>query len=154
MFAQIFENLTRQTKGLELLEALQLEEYELLEKRDTEAVSALEFSIHELLRQLAVERDELKKAMHGTRLFEYADMLPEEEGGRVRLQLAVIDAVEQRCARQAEMNTALSLALLDQSHGLMTYLYEQVQPRQNPVYGARGNITKTRPEASLLNGRL
>ena len=56
MFAQIQGNLNRQLKGLELLVSLMEEEFELLCNRDTDAVATLEFSIHELLRQLAVER--------------------------------------------------------------------------------------------------
>ena len=154
MFAQILGNLTRQAKAMELLEQLQREEHGLLLARDTEAVSSLEFSVHELLRQLAVERDELKSVMQGTRVFEYADMLPEEDGARVRFQLGVIDQLEQRCAKQAEVNTALSLALLDKSHEVMNFLYEQVQPKQVEVYGAKGSFTRFRPQATILNGRL
>lgn len=154
MFAQISGNLRRQAKGLELLESLQREEYELLGKRDTEGVGSLEFSIHELLRQLAVEREDLRAVMHGTRVLEYADMLPDEEAKEVRLYAGIIDALEQRCARQAEQNSALSLALLDKSHELMSFLYNQIQPKQPQVYSARGNMIKHRPQAAVLNGRL
>ncbi|MDL2313977.1 flagellar protein FlgN [Desulfovibrio sp. OttesenSCG-928-C14] len=155
MFAQILGNLTRQAKGLELLASLQQEEYELLHQRNTSAIGALEFSIHELLRQLAVERDELKSVMQGTRLAEYAGMLPEEDGAQVLDRLASIDALEQNCARQAEKNTELSLALLDKSHEVMNYLYEQIQPRQHNVYGSKGNMSSVRkPGASILSGRL
>lgn len=154
MFAQILGNLTRQAKGLELLNELQLEEFELLKARDTAAIGAMEFSVHELLRQLAVERDELKGEMQGTKVEEYASMLPEEEGAQILDMFGRIDKAEQRCARQAELNSSMSLALLDQSHHLMTNLYEQVQPKQPPVYGARGVIRTHRPQASLLNGRL
>ena len=154
MFAQILGNLTRQAKALELLEQLQLEEHDLLLKRDTVSISSLEFSIHELLRQIAVERDELRGVMQGTKVLEYAGMLPEEDGAKVREQYQAIDNAEQRCARQAENNTALSLTLLDKSHELMNYLYEQVQPKQQFVYGARGSYTNHRPQAAIINGRL
>lgn len=154
MYAQILGNLTRQAKGFELLEQLQIEEFDLLQKRDAQAISSLEFSIHELLRQLAVERDELKSVMQGTRVVEYAGMLEEEQGEEVKRQYYLIDAAEQRCARQAEKNTALSLALLDKSHEVMNYLYEQVQPKQSGVYGAKGYMSKSRPQAAILNGRL
>lgn len=154
MYAQILGNLTRQAKGLELLEQLQREEHDLLLKRDTGGISALEFSIHELLRQLAVERDELKSVMQDTRVLEYANMLSDEEGAQVRFQYGLIDRAEQRCARQAELNTSLSLALLDKSHELMNFLYEQVQPKQPEVYGSKGGIAKFRPQATILNGRL
>ena len=154
MFAQIYENIHRQLKGLELLEELQKEEFDLLTRRDAAAVSALEFSIHELLRQLAVERDDLKQVMGNTLLREYAEMLPPEDGAKVTDILVAMDKVEQRCARQAELNSALSLTLLDTSHELMNCLYQQVQPKQYSVYGAKGSYTVHRPQASLISGRL
>lgn len=154
MISTILENLNRQLKGLELLEQLQLEEFELLRKREAAAISSLEFSIHELIRQLAVEREDIRTVMQGTRLAEYANLLPEEDAARMRMLLQAIDYTEQRCAKQAEMNTTLSLALLDKSHEVMNYLYEQVQPVQHNVYGARGAYTTVRPQASILNGRL
>lgn len=154
MFAQICGNLNRQAKGLELLSELQREEYDLLLKRDSEAISSLEFSIHELLRQLAVERDELKGVMQGTRVLEYAGLLPEEDGDKVRELMTAIDRTEQECAKQAERNSSLSLALLDQSHDLMTYLYDQIQPKQENVYTAKGSYNVNRPQASIISGRL
>ncbi len=154
MYAQIVENLTRQAKGLELLERLQMEEFDLLAALKSEEVSALEFSIHELLRQLAVERDDLKQSMQGTKLMEYAGMLPEDQGERVRRLFKIIDMAEQRCARQAEKNTSLSLALLDQSHDLMSTLYRSIQPKNQVVYGSKGAYTNHRPAAAILNGRL
>jgi hypothetical protein len=154
MFAQIRGNLNRQAKGLELLRQLQAEEFELLAKRDAESISSLEFSVHELLRQLAVERDELKGVMQGTKVAEYAQMLPEEEGGQIRALLQAIDRAEQQSARQAEKNTSLSLSLLDKSQELMVYLYEQIQPRQQVVYSAKGSYANARPQAVLFSGRL
>ncbi len=154
MFTQLHGNLVRQWKGLELLESLLEEEFGLLRARDTEAVSSLEFSIHELLRQLAVERMEVKNAMQGTKLAEYADLLPEEEGGEVRRLIAAIDNAEQRCARMASHNAELSLALLDQSHALLTHLHDAVVPKQQNVYSAKGQFKEPRLGASLLSGRL
>jgi hypothetical protein len=154
MFAQIRGNLNRQAKGLELLQELQAEEFELLVKRDAEAISALEFSIHELLRQLAIERDELKSVMQGTKVLEYAQMLPEEEGAQIRDLMQSIDRAEQKSARQAEKNTTLSLRLLDQSHDLMTYLYDTIQPKQQVVYSAKGAYANSRPQAAIFSGRL
>lgn len=154
MFAQIIQNLTRQAKGLELLEKLQLEEFDLLVSLQVEEVGSLEFSIHELLRQLAVEREELKGTMQGVKLLDYAGMLPEEEAQQVRMMYNVIDVAEQRCARQAEKNTTLSLALLDQSHELMTTLHDQITPKHQLVYGAKGSYASHRPAATILNGRL
>ncbi len=154
MFDLIQGNLTRQFKGLELLHSLLEEEFGLLQARDTDAVATLEFSIHELLRQIAVERVDLKNYMQETKLREYADMIPEEEGNEIKRLLHLIDALEQRCARQASHNTELSLALLDQSQSLLTYLHEQIAPRRENTYGASGRYRTERPAAALISGRL
>ncbi|MDR1242802.1 MAG: flagellar protein FlgN [Deltaproteobacteria bacterium] len=154
MFAQIRGNLNRQAKGLELLQELQAEEFELLVKRDSERISSLEFSIHELLRQLAVERDELKTFMHGTGILEYARLIPEEEGAEIRALMEALDRAEQQSARQAEKNTSLSLNLLDKSHELMLFLYDQIQPKQQVVYSAKGGYANSRPQAAIFSGRL
>lgn len=154
MYSQIIGNLTRQAKALELLERLQLEEFDLLMARNSAGVSALEFSVHELLRQIAVEREDLKAAMQGIRVNEYAEMLADEERTQVHRVLAVIDVAEQRCARQAEKNTTLSLALLDQSHDLMNTLHSHITPKEQVVYGAKGGYATHRPAASIFSGRL
>lgn len=154
MYSQIIGNLTRQAKALELLERLQMEEFQLLMQRNAEEVSVLEFSVHELLRQIAVEREDLKAAMQGIRVLEYADMLADEEREQVKRVLTIIDMAEQRCARQAEKNTALSLALLDQSHDLMATLHDSITPREQVVYGSRGGYATHRPAATIFSGRL
>ena len=153
-FAQIHGNLVRQWKGFLLLESLLEEEFSLLRENDTESVSVLEFSIHELLRQLAVERADMRAIMQGTRAAEYAGLLPEEEGGEMKKLLSAIDEAEQRCARQASHNTELSLALLDQSHSLMSYLHKNIQPKQEVVYGAKGVYREHHLGATLYSGRL
>ena len=154
MYSQIIGNLTRQAKALELLERLQREEFDLLMARNAEEVSVLEFSVHELLRQIAVEREDLKASMQGIRVRDYAEMLAEEEQEQIHRVLAVIDMAEQRCARQAEKNTTLSLALLDQSHDLMTTLHDHILPKEQLVYGAKGGYANHRPAASIFSGRL
>ncbi|MDR2503785.1 MAG: flagellar protein FlgN [Deltaproteobacteria bacterium] len=154
MYDRVIGNLTRQAKGLELLESLQIEEFDLLVSLKTEEIASLEFSIHELLRQLATERDELRNILQGTKALEYAEMLPEEQGARVRRLFMSIDAVEQRCARQGEKNSALSLSLLDQSHLLMNTLHEQLLPKEPSVYGSRGASAAQRPDAVMINWRL
>ena len=154
MYDRVIGNLTRQAKGLELLESLQMEEFDLLVSLKTEEIASLEFSIHELLRQLATERDELRKILQGTKALEYAGMLPEEQAERMRRLLTSIDAVEQRCARQGEKNSALSLSLLDQSHLLMNTLHDQLLPKEPSVYGARGACAAQRPAAAIINWRL
>ncbi len=155
MFDLIHGNLTRQFKGLELLYSLLTEEFILLTERNTDAVTSLEFSIHELLRQIAVERVDLKNTMQGTTLLEYATMLPEEEQGRAVTKLYhLIDALEQSCARQASQNTELSLMLMDQSQALLTFLHDQITPRAPHVYGSGGRLRQERPSAALISGRL
>ncbi len=154
MYQDIHSNLHRQFKALELLESLLEEEYLLLEARDTEAVAALEFSIHELLRQIAYERVAVKTVMQGTRLVEYAGMLPEEDGKEITKLCKLIDSLEQRCSRTASRNAELSLALMDQSHRLLAYLHEQIAPKHNNVYGAAGKVVHERPGAALISGRL
>lgn len=149
----ITNNLTRQFKGMELLSSLLEEEFQLLFNRDTDAVTALEFSIHELLRQIAVERMDLKSIMQGTRLLEYATLLPEEDGETVRRLYHLIDALEQRCSRQATHNTELSLALLDQSQDLLVFLHNQIQPKQTPCYGQHGKLREYRAQAAIFTGR-
>lgn len=154
MFALIQGNLTRQFKALELLSSLLEEEFELLCRRDTDAVSGLEFSIHELLRQLAVERVELKSSIQGVSPLDYAGLLPDEEGQEVRRLFHIIDSLEQRCSRQATQNTEVSLALLDQSQALLTFLYSQVSRQPEQRYSSAGRIRQDRPEAAIYSGRL
>ena len=154
MFDLIQGNLARQFKALELLHSLLEEEFGLLQTRDTDAVATLEFSIHELLRQIAVERVELKSFMQETKIPEYAGLVTEEEGVEVMRLYHLIDALEQRCARQASHNTELSLALLDQSQSLLTFLHEQISPRQENTYSAAGRYREERPSAALISGRL
>ena len=154
MYDLIRGNLTRQFKALELLQSLLQEEFDLLSARDTDGVTTLEFSIHELLRQIAVERVDLKKTMQETRLLEYADMLPEDDGVEIRRLYSLIDALEQHCSRQASRNAELSLALLDQSQSLLVFLHEQITTRRENTYAANGRYRMERPSAALITGRL
>lgn len=153
-FDHIRGNLNRQMKGMELLLSLLEEEFALLQENKTEEVVALEFSVHELLRQLASERMEIKSIMQGTRSSEYAAMLDPEQGSVITALLEGIDKAEQKSARQASHNTRLSLALLDQSQELLDYLHGQVTPKPAVVYGARGAYRNHRPQAALFSGRL
>ena len=153
-FEHIRGNLVRQRKGMELLVELLEEEFSLLQEHNTEEVVALEFSIHELLRQLADERCAVKAIMQDTRLTEYADLLDPEQGEEVKELAQGIDKAEQKAARQASHNTRLSLALLDQSQSLLDYLHDQVTPKAEIVYGAKGAYSNARrPGPALLSGR-
>lgn len=153
-YEQIRGNLVRQNKAMELLVTLLEEEFALLRHHDTESVVGLEFSIHELLRQIAVERTEIKAVMQGTKLVEYAGMLETEQGAAIADLLSAIDAAEQKSARQANYNTRLSLALLDQSQELLDYLQDQVKPENISVYGRSGTYQNHRPQAAIFSGRM
>ena len=138
-----------------LLQSLLLEEFDLLIARDTEAVVHLEFSIHELLRQIASEKTQVIRVLDGQKAGDYAQSLDAGERDAVLELLQTLDELEQRCARQATHNTELSLALLDQSRALLDTLHRQISPKTGNTYGKRGVMSSIRrPEAALLAGRL
>ena len=115
MYQRIQESLSRQDKALALLRDLLEEEYRILLSRDTDGVVAQEFSIQELIRQLAVEKAVVIRALDGVRVTEYARSLPEEQGEALLELFRAVDSYEQEVSRQASRNAQLSLALLDQS---------------------------------------
>ena len=154
MHNAIYESLSRQDKALCLLRDLLEEEYTCLLKRDTDAVVSLEFSIQELIRQLAVEKTSVIRALGGMRAMEYATALPEDMGAVLRETLLQIDASEQAVARQAARNTNLSLALLDQSSRTLQALTSQAMPPKAETYGRRGGMRTQHPQAALISGRL
>lgn len=154
MFQRIHDTLHRQKQALVVLGDLLEEEYQLLLQHDTQAVVSLEFSIHELIRQLAMEKAGIVTLLGGGKVMHYAEMLPEEEAEKIRSLFKDIDNGEQRSARQASINTELSLALLDQSQSTMAALHEQVVPKSSFTYGRRGAMGSHRPQASLISGRL
>ena len=154
MYAKIHANLFRQLKGLELLHSLLEEEFACLLERNVEEISALEFSIHELMRQLLNERMEIKGIMNGVKVSEYADMLPAEDGEAVRGLLAELLEREQGCSRQAGLNSTLAFGLLDQGQELLDFLYSAAVPKQADTYGAKGGMQTNKPRAALISGRL
>ena len=155
MYEQIFSGLQRQDKAMELLHSLLLEEFELLVARDTDAIAHLEFSIHELLRQIASEKMQVIRLLGGQRAGEYAGTLAEDARDAVSALLQKLDGLEQLCARQAAQNADLSLSLLDQSRTLLTTLHSRIAPKTGDTYGKRGAMSSIRrPEAALLTGRL
>lgn len=153
MFANIQSTLDRQDKALDLMKDLLQEEFSLLMKRDTDAIMTIEFSIHELLRQLASEKESIIKALGGGRLKDYAQMLPEDKKEIIISLWLSIDKKEQACARQASLNTRLSLGLLDQSKDLLNYLHERIVPPQRTGYSRRGTYAKQHPQASVFSAR-
>lgn len=154
MFQRIHDTLYRQQQALGVLGDLLEEEYILLLQHNTQAVVALEFSIHELIRQIANEKAGIMRMLGGGKVLHYAAMLPEDQGQAIRDLFSGIDKGEQRSSRQASINTELSLALLDQSQATLTELHTQVVPKSTLTYGRRGAMDNHRPQASLISGRL
>ncbi len=154
MYQQILGSLDRQNKALLLLRELLEEEFSLLMTRDTDGVMQVEFSIHELLRQLALEKESVIHGLGGGKVRDYADMLPQEQGEPLRDLWQQVDDNEQASARQATLNTQLSLGLLDQSEQLLNFLHSRALPPQSSTYGRRGRVMTHRPEAAILSGRL
>lgn len=179
MHRPLLERLLRQWKAFQILGKLQREEFALLRERDPQAVASVEFSIHELMRQIVDERQEVRAMLQGRRLRQFIKDLPEGLDARTLLPdfdcirglpalppgipLArvyavlhdMLDNAEQDCARQAEKNTALALGLFDQSQNLLSFLHEQVKPKPAATYSKYGALRKQqRPEAALIQGRL
>lgn len=155
MHNAIYESLSRQDKALCLLRDLLEEEYNSLISRNTDVVVSLEFSIQELIRQLAVEKTSVIKRLGGMRVAEYASMLPEDSGAALRDVLQRVDVSEQAVSRQASRNTNLSLALLDQSSRTLQALTSQAMPPKAETYGRRGGMSVQRQsQAALISGRL
>lgn len=155
MYQIIHESLSRQDKALALLRDLLEEEYRILIGRDTDGVAALEFSIQELIRQIAVEKTLVIRTLEGVRVSAYAAGLPEERGVALLTLFASVDAGEQEVSRQASRNAQLSLALLDQSTRTLQALTSQAAPPRAGVYGRHGGLRhEIHPQAALISGRL
>lgn len=156
MYTIIQDSLSRQHKGLGLLGELLNEEFDLLRARNTVEVMTLEMSIHELVRQLAAEKGLVKRQLGDCRVRDYASMLVEDEQrDALNHLLFEVDDMEQICSRRAAQNAELSLALLDQSKSLLSFLHKSVQPEAPVFYGRKGGYSRQpRPEASIISGRL
>ena len=154
MYQIIQKTLYRQRQALKVLDSLLQEEYDLLRQRDTNGVVSLEFSIHELIRQIAVEKTWVMGLLQGGKVRDYAALLPEEQG-KVLLDLYnEIDEGEQKCSRQASNNAQFSLALLDQSQRTMNELHKKMTPHNAITYGRRGYMSEQQPQATIISGRL
>ena len=154
MYAHIHGNLFRQLQGFKLLYSLLNEEFEGLTARHLDDVATLEFSIHELMRQLFVERQKLGKVMNGIRVSQYAEMLPEEQRMEIMELVRELDRVEQQCARQSTLNAELVFALLDQGQQLLDFMHSRIVPPKAGLYGTKGVVLHPRPEAAVISGRL
>ena len=155
MYDIIITSLNRQDKALGVLFDLLEEEYELLMKRDTDAIAANEFSLQELIKQLLHEKNVVIRALGGIRASQYAETLPEEQGRPLLDLLASIDKGEQNTSRNASRNAQLCLALLDQNTRNLNKFTEHAVPKTSFVYGRRGAMrTVAHPEASFVTGRM
>lgn len=155
MYDIIIASLNRQDKALGVLSDLLEEEYELLMKRDTDAIAANEFSIQELIKQLLHEKNVVIGTLGGIRASQYAETLPEEQGRPLLELLASIDKAEQNTSRNASRNAQLCLALLDQNTRNLNKFTEHAVPKTSFVYGRRGAMrTVAHPEASFVTGRM
>lgn len=158
MLERIHANLDRQSKALALLFTLLEEEFSLLRNREAPEISRIEFSIQELLRQIAAERSSLRGLVAlmkpgAKRLAALLPGLPAEEAAALSTALRRIDRGEQACAVQAEKNTIMAQALAEQSRSLLNYLHQEIQPKSADTYSGRGRYAMRRPEASLLQRR-
>ncbi|MBQ4566901.1 MAG: flagellar protein FlgN [Desulfovibrio sp.] len=155
MYQMIHDSLFRQSKALAVLAHLLEEEYHILLDRDAQAVAAQEFSIQELVRQLAVEKTLVIKTLNGVRVLEFCKGLPEDQAQSLRELFTAIDKNEQLVSRQASRNAQLSLALLDQSSRNLKAITSQLTPATGDTYGRRGGMRRASvPQAAILSGRL
>lgn len=160
MIGSIQENLTRQTRALELLASLQAEEFAELCARRPQEVSALEISIQELMRQIAQERKSLRALIQAAypgklRVREIVDGLSAEEAQFLNQQLRDLDRAEQMCAIQGDKNRQLVMGLYDQSLTLLKRLHQAIEPGKSDMYSRRGRFARSQqPQTSVFRGRL
>lgn len=155
MFQRIHDHLFRQSQALSLLCTLENEEYDLLAARDVSAIAPLEFSVQELIRQIAAEKTAVIRLLQGGKVLDYAALLPAEQGSKLRRLYTAIDRHEQQASRAASRNARLSLALLDQNQHILQELNSKAVPRQATTYGRRGRMLyQQKPEASIISGSL
>ena len=157
MKRRIVENIARQLQALKVLKALQLEEFAHLSEFRPQSVSAVEFSIQELVRQIHAERVDAKRMIPqirpgAARIAElredFGENWPAVEG-----LLAQVDALEQFCAKQAEKSYRLALALFDQSGGYIDFFKQKLVPEKG-TYGPRGLMGKAKPRPAVVRGAL
>lgn len=160
MLHRLKENIARQGKAMLLLHLLLEEEFSRLTGRDPRAVSSLELSIQELMRQMMLERDDLSRIASSLsdgkarRVREVLPLFSEEERDGIEAQLRSLDAEEQRCARQAAQNQQLALALFEQSGKLLNYMHSKLKPVRMEGYSASGRYASRPGESRLVRGTL
>jgi len=153
------ENLVRQNKAMVLLSVLLEEEFSRLQQGAPQQVSLIELSIQELMRQIAAERFSLRRHVGSVspgaeRVAHLFASIPGEERTTLERLLGMLDQTEQKCAVQASKNGALARALFDQSKKLLTFMHDQVKPKNTTAYAASGRFARARSDARILTGRL
>ena len=159
MFRLIEENLVRQNKAMMLLSILLGEEFSRLTQSNPQGVSQLELSIQELMRQIAAERASLRRkvgaVMDGAgRIRDLFPLMEDDMRGRFEDMLKLLDDTEQKCAVQAAKNGELAMALFDQSQKLLSFMHDQIKPKNTVAYGSSGKFAQAPSQARLLTGRL
>lgn len=159
MNQSFFENLHRQKQALVVLEQLQDEESEHLSKRDPQSVAQVEFSIQELLRQLAAERQELKRHIQALdpampNMNDVTRLVDEPDQPMLETLLREIGRQEQICARKATQNTEIAMGLMEQNRALLEFLSAEIKPRDGHTYSRRGAWRHSDGAGALLQGRL
>lgn len=157
MIRRILANLERQTRALALLEKLLEEEFSLLVAHDASGVSSLEFSIHELLRQIAVERTDLRCNYAAVdpaakRLTDLLDRFSPEEREAAAGLTTVLERQEKRCSELSARNYKMALGLYDTTKNCLDYLQSHLLPKKT-VYGSRGRVEAAVPSPGRLDGR-
>jgi hypothetical protein len=158
MIERIKESLARQEKGLELLGQLLREEYSHLLNRNPQQVGGVEFSIQELLRQLAVEREGLGACVRvlggqDARLSGLIESMSPLVAQTFRALLERIERSEQACAVQAGMNAETAIGLAEQNRDLVTFLQAEILPKSESTYSRNGRWQKESAAPAVVRGR-
>lgn len=159
MLERVSENLTRQLKGLEVMDLLLEEEFSQLTSRDTDAVIGTELSLQELLRQFSKEKAELRKMakMLDKKASRISDLVGNFHGKSDGELADLLDSVERKervCSFKARRNAVLAKALMEQSRKLINEFCEAVIPKDNTMYCHGGRVAAPRLNASLIQGRM
>lgn len=162
MLTLLLANLRRQDKALELLSSLLEAEFAALTQANPVAVSGVEMSVQELMRQFAKERLEAKSLTTALvpgaeRLAQALPSLPGAEAAEIRELLESIDAKEQRAAKLGSRNYQVALGLFDQSVSYLDFFRKSVAPKPQ-AYGASGRMSgpgrANHVQPKLISGRM
>jgi hypothetical protein len=158
MIERIKASLDRQERGLQLLQQLLQEEFSHLSSRSPQEIGGVEFSIQELLRQLATEREDLVRLVRAedgqTRLSGLIDSMPPVVAHPLRAALERIVCAEQACSVQAGMNAEIAIGLAELNRDLITFLQAEILPKSESIYSRQGRWQKEGAAPAMVRGRL